>query len=90
MHRNFDHWRTWCSDNFDWDNQELCDVEYEPIWGTQYVRKMVQRHQALGFSNNGVAVVMLGYFFVYVHVPHFLVQPLLYSSVTRDAKVGNS
>lgn len=69
MHRNFDHWRTWCSDNFDWDNQELCDVEYEPIWGTQYVRKMVQRHQALGFSNNGVAVVMLGYFFVYVHVP---------------------
>ncbi|RKK70900.1 hypothetical protein BFJ71_g17631, partial [Fusarium oxysporum] len=38
--------------------------EYEPIWGTQYVRKMIQRHEALGLSNNGVAVVMLGYFFV--------------------------
>ncbi|KAG7404324.1 hypothetical protein Forpe1208_v015780 [Fusarium oxysporum f. sp. rapae] len=50
--------------NYNWDNDELCDVEYEPIWGTQYVRKMIQRHEALGLSNNGVAVVMLRYLFV--------------------------
>src|SRR6478735_8700870 len=54
--------------NYNWDNDGLRDIEYEPIWGTQYVRKMIQRHEALGLSNNGVAVVMLGYFFVYVHV----------------------
>ncbi|EXK23632.1 hypothetical protein FOMG_19608 [Fusarium oxysporum f. sp. melonis 26406] len=64
MHKSFDRWRTWCSENYNWDNDELRDVEYEPIWGTQYVRKMIQRHEALGLSNNGVAVVMLGYFFV--------------------------
>ncbi|KAL7754861.1 hypothetical protein ACKLNR_015201 [Fusarium oxysporum f. sp. zingiberi] len=64
MHKNFDRWRTWCNENYNWDNDELRDVEYEPIWGTQYVRKMIQRHEALGLSNNGVAVVMLGYFFV--------------------------
>jgi hypothetical protein len=68
MHKSFDRWRTWCSENYNWDNDELRDVEYEPVWGTQYVRKMIQRHEALGLSNNGVAVVMLGYFFVYVHV----------------------
>lgn len=68
MHKNFDRWRTWCSENYNWDNDGLRDIEYEPIWGTQYVRKMIQRHEALGLSNNGVAVVMLGYFFVYVHV----------------------
>ncbi|KAF5709867.1 nacht ankyrin [Fusarium globosum] len=50
--------------NISKDNDELRDVEYEPIWGTQYVRKMIQRHEALGISDNGVAVVMLGYFFV--------------------------
>ncbi|EWY79321.1 hypothetical protein FOYG_17510 [Fusarium oxysporum NRRL 32931] len=67
MHKSFDRWRTWCSENYNWDNDGLRDIEYEPIWGTQYVRKMIQRHEALGLSNNGVAVVMLGYFFVYVH-----------------------
>ncbi|RKK67112.1 hypothetical protein BFJ68_g18564, partial [Fusarium oxysporum] len=65
MHKSFDRWHTWCRENYNWDNDELRDVEYEPIWGTQYVRKMIQRHEALGLSNNGVAVVMLGYFFVY-------------------------
>ncbi|KAL5603802.1 hypothetical protein FOVSG1_006552 [Fusarium oxysporum f. sp. vasinfectum] len=68
MHQNFERWRTWCSENYDRENDELHDVKYEPIWGTQYVRKMIQRHEALGLSNNGVAVVMLGYFFVYVHI----------------------
>lgn len=67
MHENIARWRAWCSNNFDWDNQDLCDVEYEPIWGTLYVRKMAKRHEALGFSDNGVSVIMLGYLFVYVH-----------------------
>ncbi|RBR18959.1 uncharacterized protein FIESC28_05781 [Fusarium coffeatum] len=66
MHQNFDTWRTWCDDNFDWNNEALHDSEYEPVWGTQYVRKMVQRHQDLGLSRNGVAAVMLGYLFVTV------------------------
>ncbi|KAF4435541.1 nacht and ankyrin protein [Fusarium austroafricanum] len=87
MHKSFDRWRTWCSENYNWDNDELCDAEYEPIWGTQYVRKMIQRHEALGLSDNGVAVVMLGYFFVAMAntVPAALwmiVHTLL------DAKVG--
>ncbi|KAF5974802.1 hypothetical protein FBULB1_7625 [Fusarium bulbicola] len=64
MHKNFDRWRTWCNENYNQQNDELHDAEYEPIWGTQYVRKMIQRHEALGFSNNGIAAVMLGYFFV--------------------------
>ncbi|OBS16344.1 hypothetical protein FPOA_12987 [Fusarium poae] len=64
MLKSFSRWRTWYAANFDWNNHELRDVEYEPIWGTQYVRKMVQRHEALGLSDNGVTVVMLGYFFI--------------------------
>ncbi|KAL3587968.1 hypothetical protein FPOAC2_13867 [Fusarium poae] len=64
MLKSFSRWRTWCSANFDWNNHELRDVEYEPIWGTQYVRKMIQRHEALGLSENGVTVVILGYFFI--------------------------
>ncbi|KAM0293728.1 hypothetical protein ACHAPM_011514 [Fusarium culmorum] len=64
MLRNFSRWRTWCAGNFDWDNHELLDAEYEPLWGTGYVRKMVQRHEALGLSDNGVTAVVLGYFFI--------------------------
>ncbi|KAF4473858.1 25-hydroxycholesterol 7-alpha-hydroxylase [Colletotrichum fructicola Nara gc5] len=33
-------------------------------YGTPYVRDMVRRHEALGFSETGVASVMLGYLFV--------------------------
>ncbi|KAF4342255.1 Nacht and ankyrin domain protein [Fusarium beomiforme] len=63
MHENFDTWRTWCDDNFDWNNQDLCNAEYEPVWGTQYIRRMVQRHKALGLSRSGVSAAMLGYLF---------------------------
>ncbi|KAF5974084.1 nacht ankyrin protein [Fusarium bulbicola] len=48
MHENFDTWCTWCDKNFDWNDQNLCDAEYEPVWGTQ----------------GGVSAVMLGYLFV--------------------------
>ena len=66
MLKGFSRWRTWCVANSHENNRELCDAEHDPIWGTQYVRKMVQRYEALGLSDNGVAVVMLGYFFMYV------------------------
>ncbi|KAK2758844.1 nacht and ankyrin domain protein [Colletotrichum kahawae] len=36
------------------------DISY----GTPYVRDMVRRHEALGFSEAGIASVMLGYLFV--------------------------
>jgi hypothetical protein len=64
MQEHFNTWRTSCEEEFDWKNAALREVEYEPVWGTQYVRKMVQRHEALGFSRDGVAAVMLGYLFV--------------------------
>ncbi|KAK3934402.1 cytochrome P450 [Diplogelasinospora grovesii] len=53
-----------CNENFDWDDKDLYNVKYEPVWGTQYIRKMVKRHEDLGFSDAGIASAMLGYLFV--------------------------
>jgi hypothetical protein len=92
MLKSFSRWRTWCSANFDWNNHELRDVEYEPIWGTQYVRKMVQRHEALGLSENGVTVVILGYFFMYVCDYHPFCRPnfnCAFQSIMRDVKLAS-
>ncbi|KAH6879750.1 cytochrome P450 [Thelonectria olida] len=47
-------------------DERLYDAEYEPIWGSQCVRRMVIRHEDLGFTDDGVATVLLGYFFVTV------------------------
>jgi hypothetical protein len=64
MRDNFHEWRVWCHRNFDWSDGRLYDAEYEPIWGSQYVRRMVIKHEDLGFTDDGVATVLLGYFFV--------------------------
>ncbi|KAF9878313.1 nacht and ankyrin domain protein [Colletotrichum karsti] len=64
MLKNFQAWRQHCHSLFDWNNEELVNSDYEPIWGTRYVRRMVQRHEKLGFSDPGISTVMLGYLFV--------------------------
>lgn len=61
---NFRAWRRCCSSRLDLSEDDLVDCEYEPVWGTRYVRRMVQRHEKMGFSEDGIASVMLGYLFV--------------------------
>ncbi|TDZ58627.1 Cholesterol 7-alpha-monooxygenase [Colletotrichum trifolii] len=64
MLANFQLWRSRCHAEFDWSDDELVNSDYEPIWGSRYVRRMVQRHEKMGFSDAGVASNMLGYLFV--------------------------
>ncbi|KAL3962976.1 hypothetical protein ACCO45_004499, partial [Purpureocillium lilacinum] len=62
---NFSNWRSWCAKHFDPKTVPV-NYEYEPIWGTLLVRRMVERYQELGFSNEGVSSALLGFLFVYV------------------------
>ncbi|KAF6821157.1 nacht and ankyrin domain protein [Colletotrichum plurivorum] len=61
---NFRAWRSFCTSRLDLTDDDLVDCEYESVWGTRYVRRMVQRHEKMGFSDDGIASVMLGYLFV--------------------------
>lgn len=62
---NFSNWRSWCAKHFDPKTVPV-NYEYEPIWGTLLVRRMVERYEELGFSNEGVSSALLGFLFVYV------------------------
>ncbi|KAG7038291.1 Nacht and ankyrin domain protein [Colletotrichum scovillei] len=48
-------WRTWCNSASERTSNDGL------IWGTSYIRRMVQRHEDLGFSDDGISSVMLGY-----------------------------
>ncbi|KAL0934666.1 nacht and ankyrin domain protein [Colletotrichum truncatum] len=61
---HFQCWRRRCHQLFDWTDDNLVNCDYEPIWGTHYIRRMVRRHEKLGFSDEGISTVMLGYLFV--------------------------
>lgn len=61
---NFKIWRAIGKSLTDWRSLE--DLEYEPVWGSKCIRRMVERHENLGFSDDGIASVMLGYLFVCV------------------------
>ncbi|KAI8648770.1 hypothetical protein NCS55_01485600 [Fusarium keratoplasticum] len=39
-------------------------AEYDPVWGSKYVRTMLGRFLDLGFSEDGVDTAMLGFLFV--------------------------
>ncbi|KAJ0100672.1 hypothetical protein J7T55_010617, partial [Diaporthe amygdali] len=64
MLNNFKTWRVVCHSKSDMESIERSDPDYEPVWGTACIRKMVRRHEDLGFSDDGIASVMLGYLFV--------------------------
>jgi hypothetical protein len=40
------------------------DIDYEPTWGSICIKRMIQRHKERGFSDDGVASIMLGYLFM--------------------------
>ncbi|KAK1674074.1 cytochrome P450 [Colletotrichum godetiae] len=61
---NLSKWRSWCNSNSDHDDTEPGNAEYDPIWGTRYVRNMVRRYEDLGFSEAGISSVILGFLFV--------------------------
>lgn len=63
---NFQKWRTSCRESCNLKNTDLSDAEYHPTWGTQYIRRMVERHEDLGFTDDGISTAMLGYFFACV------------------------
>ncbi|KAK2729286.1 nacht and ankyrin domain protein [Colletotrichum kahawae] len=64
MLRNLHNWRIQCKAKLDSSDESSLGGEYEPVWGTHYIRRMVQRHEKLGFSDDGIASVLLGYLFV--------------------------
>ncbi|KAH8743866.1 cytochrome P450 [Diaporthe sp. PMI_573] len=66
MLKNFKDWYKICQDKSDLFINHQEDVAYEPVWGSICIKRMVQRHRKLGFSDDGIASVMLGYFFVTV------------------------
>lgn len=69
MINNFKIWTAMCKSLADWRSLE--NLEYEPIWGSRCIRRMVERHENLGFSDDGIASVMLGYLFVCVTNSNF-------------------
>lgn len=44
----------------------LKDFKYKLIWGSKYIRRIVERYKDLGFFNDSIASIMLGYFFIYI------------------------
>ncbi|KAF4806935.1 Cholesterol 7-alpha-monooxygenase [Colletotrichum siamense] len=65
MLQNLHAWRIQCKAKHDSSDEGHLDCgEYEPVWGTLYIRRMVQRHEKLGFSDDGIASALLGYLFV--------------------------
>ncbi|KAF4917555.1 25-hydroxycholesterol 7-alpha-hydroxylase [Colletotrichum viniferum] len=65
MLQNLHAWRIQCKAKHDSSDEGYLDCgEYEPVWGTLYIRRMVQRHEKLGFSDEGIASALLGYLFV--------------------------
>ncbi|KAH8655571.1 cytochrome P450, partial [Xylariales sp. PMI_506] len=97
MQENFQSWRNWCK--FNGKDTEIWNADYEPVWGTQYVRKMVERHEDLGFSDEGIASVMLGYLFVTVAntlpaiawmVLHIVLDQNLAARIESELRIGSS
>jgi hypothetical protein len=64
MLENFKAWRIICHAKLNLAKHDKQGVAYEPVWGSECIRKMVQRHEDLGFSEDGIASIMLGYLFV--------------------------
>ncbi|KAM3066468.1 hypothetical protein ACMFMG_012053 [Clarireedia jacksonii] len=64
MINNFRQWLYCRRENSYLEGDNLSDAEYNDKWGTQYIQRMIDRHENLGFSENGLASVMLGYFFL--------------------------
>lgn len=59
-------WGLWCQ-KMEQKVKDLDDihlVEYEPLLGSLYIRRMRARQEALGLSEQGVACALLGYMFV--------------------------
>ncbi|KAM7211811.1 hypothetical protein V8F06_012817 [Rhypophila decipiens] len=61
---NFIAWKAWCQGSTDLRGPDLQDLDYDLIWGSQYIRRMVQRYEDLGFSERCIAATMLGCMFV--------------------------
>jgi hypothetical protein len=64
MLENFKAWRMICHAKFNPAKHDEQGVAYEPVWGSECIRKMVKRHEDLGCSDDGIASIMLGYLFV--------------------------
>lgn len=59
-------WRISCQRTRRLDDPILQSAEYDPVWGSKYVRRMLSRFFDLGFSDDGVDTAMLGFLFVSV------------------------
>jgi hypothetical protein len=64
MLENFKAWRRICHVKSNLAKYDEQGIPYEPVWGSEYIRKMIKRHEDLGFSDDGIASIMLGYLFV--------------------------
>jgi hypothetical protein len=59
-------WRVSCQRTRRLDDPILQSAEYDPVWGSKYVRTMLGRFLDLGFSEDGVDTAMLGFLFASV------------------------
>ncbi|KAH6883874.1 cytochrome P450 [Thelonectria olida] len=57
-------WRISCQETRSLNDHALQSTEYDPVWGSQYIRKMLGRYFDLGFTEDGVDTAMLGFLFV--------------------------
>ncbi|RSL42993.1 hypothetical protein CEP51_016415, partial [Fusarium floridanum] len=57
-------WRVSCQRTRRLDDPILQSTEYDPVWGSKYVRRMLGRFFDLGFTDDGVDTAMLGFLFV--------------------------
>ncbi|KAM6504725.1 hypothetical protein FSOLCH5_15505 [Fusarium solani] len=57
-------WRVSCQRTRRLDDHILQSAEYDPVWGSKYVRRMPGRFLDLGFTEDGVDTTMLGFLFV--------------------------
>lgn len=61
-------WRISCQRARSLNDPALQNTEYDPVWGSQYIRAMMGRYFDLGFTDDGVDTAMLGFLFVLVAV----------------------
>jgi hypothetical protein len=66
MIENFKKWLRLCHTRPNESIDCQRDVEYDSVWGSTCIKRMVERHEELGFSDDRLASIMLGYLFMCV------------------------
>lgn len=68
MLENLRQWRISCQKTRSLNDPALQNTDYDPVWGSQYIRRMLGRYFGLGFTEDGVDTAMLGFLFALVAV----------------------